>query len=140
MVATWKEVRESLRQLRSRRYDVVFDFQGLLKSGVFTRLARSPRRIGFGPSHLRESRSAVRTGERLQPPEGRTHVIDQYLYLLKAVGIDSPDRSSPIEVEEELDDRARRILESMGLAGHVAMSPGMAHEAVEPAAVRETGP
>lgn len=123
-VATWKEVRESLRSLRSRRYDVVFDFQGLLKSGVFTRLARSPRRIGFARSHLRESLSSAFTDERITPPESVTHVIDRYLYLLNAVGIDSPERSFPIGVVEELDRRAGQTLESMGLAGHVAMSPG----------------
>ncbi len=41
-----------LKALRAERYDMVIDMQGLLKSGIITRLSRAGRRIG--PSFQRE--------------------------------------------------------------------------------------
>ncbi|MFQ6672588.1 MAG: lipopolysaccharide heptosyltransferase I [Candidatus Tectimicrobiota bacterium] len=121
---TWAEIRHSLRTLRSRRYDVVFDFQGLLKSGLFTWLAHSSRRVGFGRPHLRESLSGIFTDEGLSPPEDCAHVIDRNLHLLKAVGIESAERSFPIALPEEMDLRAARALRSLSLEDYIAMSPG----------------
>ncbi len=122
--ATWKQIGDSLRNLRSMHYDVVFDFQGLLKSGLLTRLTRSPRRVGFGRSHLRESLSFVFTNERLSPPNGCSHVIDRNLHLLNAVGIETQERVFPIAVPSEMDREAGRRLESMGLAEYVIVNPG----------------
>ncbi len=121
---TWKQIGDSLRALRLTPYDVVFDFQGLLKSGVLTRLARSPRRVGFGRSHLRESLSFVFTNERLSPPNGCTHVIDRNLHLLNALGIETQERVFPIEVPPEMHEKAGRQLDSMGLAEYVIVNPG----------------
>src|SRR5690606_33551570 len=44
--ATWKAVRQTCRELRRERYDLLFDFQGNIKSGIVTRLARANKKIG----------------------------------------------------------------------------------------------
>ena len=43
-----------VRQVRADRYDVVFDLQRILKSGVIARLSRAPRRVGFDPRDAKE--------------------------------------------------------------------------------------
>jgi heptosyltransferase-1 len=42
-----REIREFIRNLRSVRYDLVIDLQGLFKSGILTGLSRGRRKIGF---------------------------------------------------------------------------------------------
>jgi lipopolysaccharide heptosyltransferase I len=121
---TWKEIRERVRTLRSHRYDVVFDFQGLVKSGVCARLARSLRRVGFGRRESREPLSTVFTNERVSFLTSPIHVIDKNLSLLKAVGIKASRREFPIRVPVELDQQTVRSLDSMGLSDFVAMNPG----------------
>jgi ADP-heptose:LPS heptosyltransferase len=43
-----------VRRVRDRRFDLVLDFHGILKSGLLTRLSGAPLRYGFGPSAARE--------------------------------------------------------------------------------------
>jgi lipopolysaccharide heptosyltransferase I len=121
---TWKEVAASLRHLRRRRYDVVFDFQGLVKSGLTAWLARSPRRIGFERSRLRESFSAVFTNEWIPVPFERGHVIDKNLSLLKAVGIDTREREFPMKVPESLVENVSKALDELGFSEYVLINPG----------------
>lgn len=43
----WREWSKLLSTLRSRRFDIVFDLQGLLRTGVMTLATRAPIRIGL---------------------------------------------------------------------------------------------
>jgi ADP-heptose:LPS heptosyltransferase len=43
-----------VRRLRDRRFDLVLDFHGLLKSGLLARLSGAPIRYGFGRNAARE--------------------------------------------------------------------------------------
>jgi heptosyltransferase-1 len=55
------------RQLRARRFDLVLDAQGLLKSGVMAWLAGAPRRVGLlsreGSQWLMTERVGARPGD-----------------------------------------------------------------------------
>ena len=52
--AAWRSVWRVGRMLRRRRYDIVIDVQGLLKSAVAARLCGARRIIGFDTDGLRE--------------------------------------------------------------------------------------
>jgi lipopolysaccharide heptosyltransferase I len=121
---TWKNIVRSLRALRGCRYDVILDFQGLLKSAVCSFLARGSRRIGFDRGHLRESLARFFTTERLAPGGDHRHVIDRNLYLLTSLGIETRDRSFSIVVPEEMEALAETTLQSWQLADYVALNPG----------------
>ena len=43
----WRQWRKLLATLRSRRFDLVFDLQGLLRTAVMTRATAAPLRIGL---------------------------------------------------------------------------------------------
>ncbi len=60
----------------------------LIKSGLLVRLTRAPLRIGFDQRWCREPLNVLATNRRVAPPIEARHVVDQYLSLLGALGID----------------------------------------------------
>lgn len=62
------------RRLRERRYDMVLDAQGLLKSALVGRAARARERVGFDFASVRERPAALAYGRRVPVPRAR-HAI-----------------------------------------------------------------
>lgn len=83
------------RHLASRDYDMVLDFQGLLKSGVWVMLSRGKRRVGF--SNYREM-SHVFLNEKLPPYDIERHAVDRYMDLARHVGGAEADPSQ-VDIE-----------------------------------------
>ncbi len=84
----WKTNRganiKTVKYLRSRRYDIVLDFQGLAKSGIWVLLSKGRKKIGF--SNAREM-SSVFLNDKIKPIKGTEHAVDRYLRLARhAVG------------------------------------------------------
>jgi heptosyltransferase-1 len=85
---TWKAALATLRALRTRRYDVALDFQGLWKSAAWARLSGAARIVGWQAASRREPASQLLIGERVpRQGERRRHVIDKNLELLAPLGI-----------------------------------------------------
>lgn len=122
--ATWKEIAASVREIRKREYDVVLDLQGTIKSSVAARLAKSDRRVGFAINALKEKPAGVLYSERVSVNGTPRHMIDRHLRLLSALEIESDERAFPIVVPKEMEQRAVRELESLGLADYVVLNPG----------------
>lgn len=74
--------------LRRARFDVVVDLQGLLKTGVLSALTGAPIRIGFTGRRCRERLNACFTNRHVDPPPAARHVVDQYLSLLRPLGVE----------------------------------------------------
>jgi len=81
--AIFREVLQWARQLGGEKYDLVFDVQGLFRSGLFTWLTRAPRRVGFA-----DARELGWLGynhrHRVDPS---LHTVDHMLGLLEAHGL-----------------------------------------------------
>jgi heptosyltransferase-1 len=73
--------------LRSQRYDVALDLQGLIKSAVWARASGATRVIGFSRAHLREPQAALLYSETVTPPDS-AHVIQKNLSVLPALGVE----------------------------------------------------
>ena len=71
------------RRLAKKGYDIVIDFQGLLKSGLWVWLTKGKRRIGF--SNAREMSHLFLT-EKAPAYDPEMHAVDRYMLL-------SPPRS-----------------------------------------------
>lgn len=85
-----KSLREMVRflgELRDTRYDLIFDFHQLLKSGALAMLARSGRKIGFGPGLEHMEMSHLFLNERMPAVSMEHHALLRNLLLLDAVGI-----------------------------------------------------
>jgi heptosyltransferase I len=72
------------RFLRSRRWDVAIDFQGLLKSALVASAARPERIYGFHHSQVRERVAAVFYSNKVR--SAAAHVVDRNLDLAAAAG------------------------------------------------------
>ncbi len=71
------------RWLRARRYDMVLDFQGLMKSGIWLAISRGRRRIGFDKGR---ELSHLFLNEKLPPYNRDRHAVDRYLDLARYAG------------------------------------------------------
>src|SRR5437763_2893596 len=103
----------AVRELRSARYDVAFDLQGLIKSALLARSSGAPRVIGFSSSYAREGLARLFYTEAFDPGRGglyapaeTRHVVDINLSLLKTLGITSATAEFPIEHVESAAARA----------------------------------
>src|SRR5437667_5789919 len=70
-----------LRRLRLERFDVVYDLQGLLRSGIFAFATGAPIRIG-----LSDAREGARMIYNQIVPVKREHAVDRYLRVTGRTG------------------------------------------------------
>jgi lipopolysaccharide heptosyltransferase I len=87
------------RELRSVRYDIAIDFQGLFKSGILIGLARARRKIGF--DRTREL-SYLFLNERLPAYDIEKHALERYLDVARYLGAKDPSPACTLPVEREL--------------------------------------
>ena len=83
----WRALAALGRRMRDGNFDVAIDLQGLVKSGIVTRVTGAGVRIGFAAGWSRERLNALFTTRRVTPPPEARHVVDQYLALLRPFGI-----------------------------------------------------
>jgi len=81
------EVWAFISNLRSRRFDVVLDFHGLLKSGLLSFLSHSPNRVGFDRRSSKEG-NFLFSNVKVRLPEERMNRFQRNFALLKGLGLD----------------------------------------------------
>lgn len=77
------------RELRPRGYDLVIDFQGLLRSAFLAKRTGAPVIAGF--RHSREGASLFYTHRAEVPDWNRCHAVDRNLALVASLGVDVAD-------------------------------------------------
>ena len=92
----FSENRAVARRLREKNYDLVVDFQGLMKSALWVRATKATRRVGFG--NARELAHLFYT-EKVPAIETERHAVDRYLDLARCVG-GAPQPTLPVADEE----------------------------------------
>ncbi len=93
-----RQIFDFVRQLRSVRYDIAIDFQGLLKSGVLIGLARAERKIGF--DRTREL-SYLFLNERLPVYDIEKHALERYLDIARYLGAHDPSPCCTLPLEKD---------------------------------------
>jgi len=88
---SWRRTKD---ELRAERYDLAVDFQGLVKSGIISHLARPERLAGFGSNVVRERLAGLFYSNRVR--SGAIHVVDQALDLAAGAGASHLIRSFPL--------------------------------------------
>lgn len=74
-----------LRRLRRERYDVAFDLQRILKSGIISWWSRAPRRIGFHPRDAKEG-NALFNNEHIPRMGANVSKVRHYLAFAERAG------------------------------------------------------
>lgn len=116
---------EFIRNLREKEYDLVIDFQGLMKSGLITRLAKATTRSGFAGG--REG-SSIFLNHKLPPFDPDEHAVDRYLRLAAKNGADlSGEVDFNLGIDDSEDIQADKILDRYGISvneQYIALVPG----------------
>ncbi|MCE9560205.1 MAG: glycosyltransferase family 9 protein [Armatimonadetes bacterium] len=121
----WRAMARMAKEMRSFKYDIALDQQGLMKSGLITRLSGAKSR--FGPAEAREKAQIFYTS--LVPHEPNAHVIEHYLTRAKAVGATWDPAAEPAMFFPRTDDDrqfASALLKEIGDDGErplVAINP-----------------
>ena len=88
---SWRRTKD---ELRSERYDLAVDFQGLTKSALIAHISRAERIAGFGPRVVRERPAGLFYSTRV--PSSAIHVVDQALDLAAGAGASNLVRFFPL--------------------------------------------
>jgi len=101
-----RDISRFIRELRSIRYDIAIDFQGLLKSGMLIGLARAARKIGF--DRTREL-SYLFLNERLPAYDIEKHALERYLDVARYLGAREPPPACSLPIEREVSAIRNKI-------------------------------
>jgi heptosyltransferase I len=123
---TVQEICGFIKALRDTRYDMVFDFQALLKSGILIALARGRRKIGFGKGLEHMEHSYIFLNERVPAVDMEIHALLRGMMLLNAVGIPTNE----VEYELPMSDHDRKKIDELmkqhginGVKSFIAINP-----------------
>jgi len=89
--------------LRDTHYDLIIDFQQLLKSGIPVRLAKGKRKAGFDRGMQHMECSYIFLNEPIPPVSMEIHALRRYLLLIQAIGI--PVRNVEYKIPVAESDR-----------------------------------
>jgi len=123
---TLRAVRKFLHDLRDTRYDMIIDFQSLLKSGVLVWLAHGNRKIGFDKGMQHQEHSYLFLNVRVPPVDMEVHALTRGLMLLKAIGIPTSNVVYDIPVSEADHASVEALMTGQHLSGNrplVAINP-----------------
>ncbi len=96
-----REIRSFVNELRSRRFDLAVDMQGLLRSGIMTFLSGAPTRIGLRPKEGSQI-FMTQVVDRHRNKGDRAKVSSEYLYLAQELGLDTTEfrMEVPLSVQD----------------------------------------
>ena len=111
-----KTIIGTIFSLRKKKYDVILDPQGLLKSGLLVKLSRSDQKLGFNCKEAREG-SWLFYKDKIDV-SGLTNIVDKNLALLKQLNFQVSSNASP---------RFRITLEAQGYVDEQLKNMGLTH-------------
>ena len=120
------EIYRFVKALRDTDYDMILDFQALLKSGVLIALARGRRKIGFGRGLEHMEHSYIFLNERISAVDMEIHALSRGMMLIDALGIPSNTVVYKLPISGHDHERVRELLRRFGMLGAkliVAINP-----------------
>ena len=112
-VSLWQEVLKLSSKLRCRRFDLVIDLQGLLRSAVMSLATGAHVRLGLDDA--RELAGIFYT-HRVQLRPQDVHAADRYMRCLDILGISSDQRDFSLPVTSRASSQVSQMLAETPLA------------------------
>jgi heptosyltransferase-1 len=112
----WRELWAFIRELRDTRYDLLIDFQGLLKSGMLVAASRAVCKVGFGRGMEHAECSYLFLNEKVPPVDMNIHAVRRELMLLEAIGIKTDEVVFNLPISQEHFRQIETLLSSRGIA------------------------
>jgi len=114
---TIKEIYGFIKALRDTRYDMILDFQALLKSGILIAIARGRRKIGFGKGLEHMEHSYIFLNERIPAVGMEIHALSRGMMLLHALGIPTNEVEYKLPVSDHDRKEIDKLMELHGING-----------------------
>ena len=108
---TLKEMGQFVLELRKKKYDIVFDFHGIIKSGMISYLSGAPKRIGYDRTSSKEG-NFLFSNIKVKLPKERISRYQRNFALLKGVGLEVKEFDARLHIPQ----RGKEYVESF-LAG-----------------------
>ena len=124
--STLSEIYRFIKALRDIDYDMILDFQALLKSGVLIALARGQRKIGFGKGLEHMEHSHIFLNERIPAVDMEIHALSRGMMLIDALGIPSNTVEYKLPVSNHDHEKVDDLMRKHGILGAkpiVAINP-----------------
>ncbi|MBN2468367.1 MAG: glycosyltransferase family 9 protein [Deltaproteobacteria bacterium] len=102
-----------IKNLRTNSYDLVLDFQGLLKTGILISMCRGIRKRGFAPT---KEKSHIFLNETVPRPSFPLHAVDRYLQLVTTLGCSCKAPRFFIPIRQIHRDSVGAFFESRGMS------------------------
>ncbi len=77
------EIFKVLRKIRKRKFDIILDLHGLIKSGVIAYATGASRRVGFSAANCKETASALFNNLKAPEVDPELHVVSANLEVLR---------------------------------------------------------
>ena len=97
---TMEEMWGFVKSLRERRFDVVLDFHGILKSGVLSFLSGSPKRIGYDWRSTKEG-NFIFSNVKVRLPRDKISRFERNLVLLKGMDVEAKEPKCSLYIPPE---------------------------------------
>ena len=107
--SVWREMFSFVKYIRSQDFDVVLDFQGMLKSSLLARLCKTSRRIGMAQDDLEQKWSSVFLNEFSGWTSRKSHMLEKNIALLQSIGIQA--RNAPLQFHVHPEEEALLYVE-----------------------------
>jgi len=111
----FKELRAFISELRDTHYDLLIDFQGLLKSGILVALSRAKRKVGFGRGMEHAECSYIFLNERVPAVDMNIHALKRGLMLLESIGIKTDEVVYNLQPSDKHYLQVKTLLRTLGI-------------------------
>ncbi len=128
---TCREVGAIVRRLRTASYDILFDLQGNIKSGIIAALAGGPHRYGFDRTGVRESLNLLFTNHHIPLGPDDHHISNRSLKIVSSAFNESYSSfalTSHIQTSPEDDLAAGELLRATKGDTHLLFHTGTTWE------------
>ena len=110
---TFNEILQIIKSIRQKKFDVVIDLHGLIKSGIIAMLSGAKNKVGFHRKNCKEKISSIFTNIKGPYMAGGIHVVDMYLTLVQsALGIQDVAKQFPVSVPEAQEQKIEGFFQS----------------------------
>ncbi len=121
------DIRDLSKKFAERRFSLVLDLQGLMKSGILSAMTKAHKRVGFDRANCRESLNTIFNNVHIAPLGEDRHIIDKNLAFLRRLAINTQNWEWRIPLRSEQERFAEGFIAGLKIKDKsplVGINPG----------------
>jgi heptosyltransferase I len=123
-LGSWRALLGPIRTMRRERYDLVIDFQGLIKTAFLAFASGAARRIGFARDLVREPPAHWLYHHTVSRPDESVHVTRLNLSLAQAAGARPEELRADLKSNRADEEFIAQQLQREQLSDFIVINPG----------------